>query len=66
LLVLTNPDLIACRHLTLLNVRSTAINAKIRNYVPNRIHVWYDNYQGGLFQGFLELGEIVCTIIPSR
>jgi len=44
------------RHLTLLNVRSTAINAKIRNYVPNRIHVWFDNYQGGLFQGFLELG----------
>lgn len=54
----------ACRHLTLLNVRSTAINAKIRNYVPNRIHVWYDNFQGGLFQGFLELGELGYIIDP--
>mmetsp|Transcript_18595 Transcript_18595/g.25684 ORF Transcript_18595/g.25684 Transcript_18595/m.25684 type:complete len:532 (+) Transcript_18595:25-1620(+) len=42
---------------TILNVRTTAMSAKFRCFVPSKVHIWYDNGQDGSFQGFLTLGK---------
>jgi len=41
----------------LLNTRSTATSAKFRSMVPDTINIWYENRQGGVFQGSLTLGK---------
>lgn len=41
----------------LLNSRTTAVAAKFRSLVPENIKIWYENNQGGSFQGSLSLGK---------
>lgn len=41
----------------LLNSRTTAVAAKFRSMVPENIKIWYENNQGGSFQGSLSLGK---------
>ena len=42
---------------TILNVKTTAMSAKFRCFVPSKVHIWYDNGQDGSFQGSLTLGK---------
>ena len=41
----------------ILNTRTTAVSAKFRSLVPETIKIWYENKQGGAFQGSLGLGK---------
>jgi len=41
----------------LLNARTTAVSAKFRSLVHEPIKIWYENNQGGSFQGSLSLGK---------
>jgi len=41
----------------LLNSRTTAVSAKFRSLIPEPIKIWYENNQGGSFQGSLSLGK---------
>lgn len=41
----------------LLNARTTAVSAKFRSLITEPIKIWYENNQGGSFQGSLSLGK---------
>jgi hypothetical protein len=40
-----------------LNTPTTSMNAKFRCFVPDPVHIWYDDKKGGLYQGLLTLGK---------
>ena len=41
----------------ILNTRTTAVNAKFRSMISEPIKIWFENNQGGSFQGSLTLGK---------
>lgn len=41
----------------ILNTRTTAVSAKFRSLISEPIKIWYENNNGGSFQGSLSLGK---------
>lgn len=51
----TNP---AVKDLDPMYRADTAMAAKFRSLVPNKIRIWYDDHRGGLENGHLTLGQV--------